>query len=637
MMRAPKTRSAPRMGRSARRWTALSLALTPAVVLTLVAAPAAHAASTAFADGFESGNFAAWSSVQTGADGTATVQSATVKTGTYAARLTATTAAGSLAYAREALSGAQTDVTASGDFQVQTEGASGANVPIFRLFDAAGTKLVSLYRQNQSAGIWVWYANTYNATTASLALNTWAQLQVHVIATGAATGTVDVLVNGATVYHSTTATFPAGGFSSVQIGNNSASQAFAIVADNISVSTGSTGTATPPANTSPPTISGTATQGSTLTANPGTWSGTTPITYIYQWRRCDGVGANCADVSGATATTYVLGSADVNATLRVTVTATNAVGTSSSVSAPTAVVAAASSASPPTNTAPPTISGTPTQGSTLNGSPGTWSGTAPITFAYQWRRCDSAGATCADVAGATATTYLLGSPDVGSTMRLVVTAGNSAGSGVATSSATTVVQPGSTQSGVVALWHMDETSGSVMHDSVAGHDGTLFSVALGQPGFLGAAFGFNGSSSYVSVPSASDLNPGSSNITITIHLKTTSAPATPDWDLIRKGKYTTTGGEFKMEYQPSGQASCGFKGSANYSELTAGPALNDGKWHTVQCVKTSSAIKVIVDGQTFSKAANLGSMSNTEPVVIGAHPGSEFFKGTLDEASIQVG
>src|SRR5436853_6428019 len=113
-MRAPHKRSAPKVGRPARRWTALSVALAPAVVVTLLAAPAAHAASTAFADGFESGNFAAWSSVQTGADGTATVQSATVKTGTYAARLTATTAAGSLAYAREALSGAQTDVTASG-------------------------------------------------------------------------------------------------------------------------------------------------------------------------------------------------------------------------------------------------------------------------------------------------------------------------------------------------------------------------------------------------------------------------------------------------------------------------------------------------------------------------------------------
>ena len=118
---------------------------------------------------------------------------------------------------------------------------------------------------------------------------------------------------------------------------------------------------------------------------------------------------------------------------------------------------------------------------------------------------------------------------------------------------------------------MDETSGSVMHDSIAGHDGALHSVALGQSGYLGTAFGFNGSSSYVSVPSSSDLNPGSSNITITIHLKTTSAPATPDWDLIRKGTSTTSGGEFKMEYQPSGQASCGFKGSSSYSELRPGP------------------------------------------------------------------
>ena len=190
----------------------------------------------------------------------------------------------------------------------------------------------------------------------------------------------------------------------------------------------------------------------------------------------------------------------------------------------------------------------------------------------------------------------------------------------------------------VALWHMDETSGSVMHDSIANHDGALHSVTLGQSGYLGTAFGFNGSSSYGSVPSSNDLNPGSSDITITIHLKTTSVPATPDWDLIRKGTSTTSGGEFKMEYQPSGQASCGFKGSSSYSELITGPALNDGKWHTVQCVKTSSAIKLIVDGQTFSKSATVGAIANTDPVLIGAHSsGSELFNGSLDEASIQIG
>ena len=198
------------------------------------------------------------------------------------------------------------------------------------------------------------------------------------------------------------------------------------------------------------------------------------------------------------------------------------------------------------------------------------------------------------------------------------------------------LSPASAATGPVALWHMDETSGSVMRDSSGSHTGSLHSVQLGQSGFLKTAYGFNGSSSYVSVPSASDLNPGSKDITITIRLKATSVPKKPDWDLIRKGKYDTKGGEWKMEYQPNGKASCGFKGKKSES-ITAGPALNNGKWHTVQCVKTSSSIKLIVDGQTYSKSINVGSISNSAPVLIGSHGGSEFFKGTLDEASIQIG
>ncbi len=76
---------------------------------------------------------------------------------------------------------------------------------------------------------------------------------------------------------------------------------------------------------------------------------------------------------------------------------------------------------------------------------------------------------------------------------------------------------------LVARWKMDETSGTVMRDSVAGHDGSLHSVVVGRPGFKGTAYGFTGSS-YVSVPSAGDLNPGSANITISMHLKATSVP-----------------------------------------------------------------------------------------------------------------
>ena len=183
---------------------------------------------------------------------------------------------------------------------------------------------------------------------------------------------------------------------------------------------------------------------------------------------------------------------------------------------------------------------------------------------------------------------------------------------------------------------MNETSGTAMLDSVRGHTGTLHNVKLGLPGFSGYAYQFNGSSSYVSVPTASDLNPGGANITVTIHLKTTNLPPPEDWDLFRKGYFDTKGGEWKMEYYPSGQASCGFK-SGKDAEIIAGPKLNNGAWHTVTCLKTSSAISLIVDGQTFTQKVKVGSISNTAPVIIGARPGAEFFKGVLDEASIAVG
>ena len=195
---------------------------------------------------------------------------------------------------------------------------------------------------------------------------------------------------------------------------------------------------------------------------------------------------------------------------------------------------------------------------------------------------------------------------------------------------------GATGTGTRALWHMDEKSGSTMVDSSGnGHNGSLSSIQLGVAGFSGTAYGF--SRSTVTVPSASDLNPGSQTITVTIHMKTTSAPAHPDWDLFRKGQYTTSGGEWKMEYQPNGQASCGFKGSGGYSELAAGPSLKNGQWHTVSCRKTSSQIQVIIDGQTFSKSANIGTIANSAPVIMGSYPGAEFFQGALDEASIAFG
>ena len=61
----------------------------------------------------------------------------------------------------------------------------------------------------------------------------------------------------------------------------------------------------PPANQSPPIISGTAQVGQTLSASTGTWSGS-PTSFAHQWRRCDSGGTGCADLPGAGASTYML-------------------------------------------------------------------------------------------------------------------------------------------------------------------------------------------------------------------------------------------------------------------------------------------------------------------------------------------
>ena len=92
----------------------------------------------------------------------------------------------------------------------------------------------------------------------------------------------------------------------------------------------------------------------------------------------------------------------------------------------------------PRDTALPVISGSAVQGQTLSASNGSWTNN-PTSYAYQWSTCDVNGANCSPVSGATTNSLVLIPADVGSTIRISVTASNSSGSGTATSLQTAVV------------------------------------------------------------------------------------------------------------------------------------------------------------------------------------------------------
>jgi hypothetical protein len=100
----------------------------------------------------------------------------------------------------------------------------------------------------------------------------------------------------------------------------------------------------------------------------------------------------------------------------------------------------------PNNTVAPSIQGTAANGNQLRANRGTWTGTAPITFVYQWLRCNAQGEACGSISGATQDAYTATGSDVGRTLRVRVTGRNAQGTDTATSNATTVVQPGTAPS-----------------------------------------------------------------------------------------------------------------------------------------------------------------------------------------------
>jgi uncharacterized protein YukE len=190
-----------------------------------------------------------------------------------------------------------------------------------------------------------------------------------------------------------------------------------------------------PSNTSLPSISGLLKDGQTLTAANGSWNGTAPISYAYQWQQCNTAGEACKDIEGATAGTLGLVSSLVGNTVRVIVTASNSGGSTQATSAATGIIAALL----PSNTSLPSIGGLLEDGKTLTAAKGSWSGTTPMSFGYQWQQCNGSGGECKNITGETKETLALVSSLVKSTVRLVVTATNSGGSTQATSAATSPV------------------------------------------------------------------------------------------------------------------------------------------------------------------------------------------------------
>jgi hypothetical protein len=118
-------------------------------------------------------------------------------------------------------------------------------------------------------------------------------------------------------------------------------------------------------------------------------------------------------------------------------------GSGSAGAAAAASTTTTTTTAPPKNTQPPTLTGSPVEGQTLTATNGTWTG-SDLKFVYRFLRCDKDGGSCFTGGSTTQKTYKLTARDVGSTIRVRVTASNSGGTADATSVPTAVIQKAAT-------------------------------------------------------------------------------------------------------------------------------------------------------------------------------------------------
>lgn len=237
----------------------------------------------------------------------------------------------------------------------------------------------------------------------------------------------------------------------------------------------------------------------------------------------------------------------------------------------------------PVNTIAPAISGTQAEFETLSCSTGTWSGSATISYSYQWERSGS------PIGGATSNTYTLVSADVGETLTCVVTATNTAGSDDAESAATGIIVAASTYQSLE----------------------------------------FDGSSDYLSMSHANWGSSSHSKFSIirSVYIDSLST----DRPLFQKGSYASSGyREYQVIVKSDGAVqffSAGSGGSSWILRTSAG-VISTAGWYAIKVdIDTSQASgsrgTISVNGSTLTLATNIDQTdinSTSDSVYIGHDP-----------------
>lgn len=201
-----------------------------------------------------------------------------------------------------------------------------------------------------------------------------------------------------------------------------------------------------------------------------------------------------------------------------------------------------------------------------------------------------------------------------------------------------VVMPAGVQAqsddGLVAEWHFDEGSGSVLKDSSGnGNDGVIYGATWVE-GKYGKALSFDGVDDYVDCGNDRIFDFGTNTFTIETWVKTIDK-TTSNWEGI-VGKWDTPNGYFLQYISSTGAWAFGWHGN---TYINPSKSIGDGNWHHVVAKRTGlTSAELYIDGEFIGSRADLPSISSDtpDPLSIGrlSLEYGRYFNGIIDEVRI---
>jgi subtilase family serine protease len=355
----------------------------------------------------------------------------------------------------------------------------------------------------------------------------------------------------------------------------------------------------------PPTITSQPANQAVLEGAPAVFnvSATGGLPLGYQWQ-FDGTNlTDGGNISGSLTTNLVITDISSNDVGNYTCVVTNPAGVVVSSNAALTIISSA-----------PVIAVQPTNETVFVGTAAFFDVTAygNMPLSYQWSFDGT------NIAGATNSIYVLPDAQLANAGNYSVLITNALGS-ILSSNATLTVQVPT----LAGYWPFYEGSGTVLHDVINGDNGTIYNGTWGS-GISGSDLAFNGSSTYVGIPSTANLNFSTNAFTISVWFYggPLASQHNPYPAILSNNPGSWQAGCFALRWQNLGKDDFTVHWNPEGDPVLDSGALNEQHWYNAVVVRNGTNISLYIDAVLTATA----TVSATDPVNLG-NGGNMFLGG----------